>query len=64
MKKNRFLLNKYTVTVFILLAYFAGDVLLHKGMSRVLFGSSFTDHFEGYKTTFNCGSALSLRSKK
>lgn len=43
MKKNSFLLNKYTVTVFILLAYFAVDVLLHKGMARVLFGSSFTD---------------------
>ncbi|MBL0355704.1 MAG: hypothetical protein IPP72_01910 [Chitinophagaceae bacterium] len=41
MKKNRFLLNKYTVTVFILLAYFAGDVFLHKGMSRILFPASF-----------------------
>ena len=43
MKKKKFLLNKYTVTVFILLAYFAADVLLHKGMSRVLLGSSFTN---------------------
>ena len=43
MKKKKFLLNKYTVTVFILLAYFAADVFLHKGMSRVLLGSSFTN---------------------
>ena len=43
MKKKKVLLNKYTVTVFILLTYFATDVLLHKGMSRVLFGASFTD---------------------
>lgn len=43
MKKKKFLLNKYTVTVFILLAYFAVDILQHKGMVRVLLGSSFTD---------------------
>jgi hypothetical protein len=43
MKKNSFLLNKYTVAVFILLSYFSMDVFLHKGMARVMLGSSFTN---------------------
>jgi hypothetical protein len=42
MKKNYFLLNKYTLSLFILLLCLAGDIILHKGMSRVLIPKSFT----------------------
>ena len=63
MKKKKFLLNKYTVTVFILLAYFAADVFLHKGMSRVLFGSSFTDQRKPVMLN-NCKQPLQVTGKR
>jgi hypothetical protein len=42
MKKNSFLLNKYTLSVIILLVCLAADIVLHKGMSRVILPESFT----------------------
>jgi hypothetical protein len=42
MKKSYFLLNKYTLSVLILLICLAADIILHKGMSRVLVPKSFT----------------------
>ena len=43
MKRFGFITNKYTVSVLILLCLFLADVILHKGMSRVIIPSSFTD---------------------
>lgn len=42
MKKNSFLLNKYTLSVLILLFCLGVDIFLHKGMSRVLIPKTFT----------------------
>ncbi|MBC7629794.1 hypothetical protein [Ferruginibacter sp.] len=44
MKKNSFILNKYTLSLLILLLCLAADIILHKGMSRVLIPKSFTDN--------------------
>ena len=43
MKKFGFITNKYTVSVLILLCLLLADIILHKGMSRVILPSSFTD---------------------
>ncbi len=43
MKKFGFITNKYTVSVLILLCLLLADILLHKGMSRVIIPSGFTD---------------------
>lgn len=44
MKKSYFLLNKYTLSLLILLLCLAVDIILHKGMSRVLVPKSFTEN--------------------
>ena len=41
--KNKFIQNKYTVSALILLALLGADILLHKGMSRVMLPASFTE---------------------
>ena len=43
MKKNKFLLNKYTLSVLILLLCLALDIFLHRGITRVLLPDSFTN---------------------
>lgn len=43
MKKNKFLLNKYTLSAIILLLCLALDIFLHKGITRVLLPDSFTN---------------------
>jgi hypothetical protein len=43
MKKYGFITNKYTVSVLILLCLLLADIILHKGMSRVIIPSGFTD---------------------
>ncbi len=43
MKKFGFITNKYTVSVLILLCFLLTDIVLHKGMSRVIIPSSFSD---------------------
>jgi hypothetical protein len=63
MKKNRFLLNKYTVGVYILLAYFALDMFLHKGMLRVLLPAASVER--RYPIHFTpCGQTLVNTGKK
>lgn len=42
MKKIGFITNKYTVSVLILLCLLIADIILHKGMSRIIIPSSFT----------------------
>ncbi len=42
MKKNSFFLNKYTVSLLIILVCIAADVYLHKGMTRVIIPEKFT----------------------
>lgn len=44
MKKNSFILNKYTLSLLILLLCLVADIILHKGMSRVLIPKSFTEN--------------------
>ncbi len=43
MKKNGFITNKYTVSVLILICLLVADIILHKGMSRVILPTGFTD---------------------
>lgn len=43
MKKKISLTNKYTLSVLIMLAYLATDIILHKGMSRAMLPASFTN---------------------
>jgi len=43
MKIKKILLNKYTLSLFILLLCLAADVILHKGMSRVMLPENFTN---------------------
>ena len=42
MKKNSFIINKYTLSLLILLLCLGTDILLHKGVSRVIIPRSFT----------------------
>ncbi|MEO6229472.1 MAG: hypothetical protein ABJB11_20255 [Ferruginibacter sp.] len=44
MKKNSFILNKYTLPLLILLLYLGVDIILHKGMTRVLIPKSFNSN--------------------
>lgn len=44
--KKGFFTNKYTVSVFIMLAIVATDILLHKGMSRTILPENFTNKRE------------------
>jgi heptose-I-phosphate ethanolaminephosphotransferase len=43
MKIKNILLNKYTLSLFILLLCLAADIIIHKGMSRVMLPENFTD---------------------
>jgi hypothetical protein len=43
MRKTGFLTNKYTLSVLILICLLLVDVILHKGMSRVIMPGTFTD---------------------
>lgn len=62
MKKGIFLLNKYTVAALILLVYFAADVLMHKGMTRVLLPAAFTEKIS--PADFNrCNNVLQSKGK-
>lgn len=63
MKKNNFLTNKYTLSVFILLVCLAADIFLHKGMSRVMLPESFTDKRSPAKF-LKCEQPLLITGKK
>jgi len=43
MKKEGLLTNKYTLSALILLAIVVGDVIIHRGLSRVMLPASFTN---------------------
>lgn len=61
--KKGFLTNKYTLSVFILLAILVTDILLHKGMSRVILPESFTDARIPQKGMATCKQPLALKGK-
>jgi hypothetical protein len=61
--KKGFLTNKYTLSVFILLAILMTDILLHKGMSRVILPESFTDARLPQKGMATCKQELAIKGK-
>lgn len=63
MKLTSFLTNKYTVSVLILLLCLGADIVLHKGMSRVILPESFTTERTAaiYAT---CNQLLVVKDKK
>jgi hypothetical protein len=63
MKKNSFIINKYTLSLFILLVYLATDIVLHKGMSRVIMPKSFTEKRSPQNFTI-CNQPLTVTGKK
>lgn len=62
--KKGFLTNKYTISVIILLAVLATDVLLHQGMSRVILPESFTDKRSPITQLPACKNQLIVKGKK
>jgi len=61
--KKGFLTNKYTLSVFILLAILATDILLHKGMSRVILPKSFTSKRQPQTGLATCEHSLQVNGK-
>lgn len=62
MKINSFIINKYTLSIFILLLCLVIDILLHKGMSRVILQKSFTDKIKPQKFS-RCEQPLIINGK-
>ncbi|MFT3982072.1 MAG: hypothetical protein QM687_16510 [Ferruginibacter sp.] len=62
--KKGFITNKYTISVFILLAILATDIILHKGMSRVIIPENFTDKRSPQEGIARCNSELIIKEKK
>ena len=63
MKKKSFLRNKYTLSVFIILACLAADVVIHRGMSRVMLPDFFSEK-RSPQQFFMCNSSLEFAHKK
>ncbi|MEO5943415.1 MAG: hypothetical protein ABIP30_14415 [Ferruginibacter sp.] len=63
MNIKSFLTNKYTLSLVILFACLFVDIILHKGMSRVIIPSSFTDKWTPQNIT-SCQNTLISSSKK
>ncbi len=61
--KKGFLTNKYTLSVFILLAILATDILLHRGMSRVILPKSFTNKRQPQTGLAKCEHPLQVNGK-
>lgn len=61
--KKGFLTNKYTLSVFILLAILATDIVLHKGMSRVILPEKFTDKRQPQTSIPRCDQRLEIKGK-
>ncbi|RZM11772.1 MAG: hypothetical protein EOO88_46435 [Pedobacter sp.] len=59
-----FLTNKYTLSVFILLAILATDIYLHKGMSRVILPDGFTKKRSPQQDFPKCSQVLQIKGKK
>jgi hypothetical protein len=62
MKRFGFITNKYTVSVLILLCLLLADIILHKGMSRVIIPSSFSDKVTPANLPF-CNQSLLQKNK-
>ncbi len=62
MKKFGFITNKYTVSVLILLCLFLTDVILHKGMSRVILRTDFSENIKAVKLPV-CNQPLIAKNK-
>ena len=62
MKINNSIINKYTLSIFILLLCLVIDILLHKGMSRVILQKSFTDKIKPQKFS-RCEQPLIINGK-
>lgn len=63
MKINRSIINKYTLSLFILLLCLFTDIVLHKGMSRVILPKLFTDKISAQKFS-RCAQPLKNNGKK
>lgn len=61
--KKGFLTNKYTLSVFILLAILATDIFLHKGMSRVIIPEKFTNKRLPQNDLPKCSQPLEISGK-
>ena len=61
--KKGFFTNKYTLSVFILLAILATDILLHKGMSRVILPEKFTNKRLPQNDLSRCVQPLDIKGK-
>lgn len=63
MSKLNFIKNKYSVSILILLGLLLADVLLHRGMSRVLLPQHFTDKIKPSNSK-SCEQGLLSKEKK
>ena len=63
MKINSSIINKYTLSLFILLLCLGMDIILHKGMGRVILPKSFTDKISPQKF-HRCEQPLMINEKK
>jgi len=62
MSKLGFIKNKYTVSALILISLLGVDVLLHRGISRVIIPSSFTDQVKPINI-IPCRQSLNIKEK-
>lgn len=62
--KKGFITNKYTISVCILLAILAVDIILHKGMSRVILPETFTKFRAPQTGLLKCSNPLLNRGKQ
>lgn len=63
MKKYSSIINKYTLSLFMLLLCLGVDIILHKGMSRVILSKSFTAKISPQKLS-RCEQPLIITGKK
>lgn len=63
MKINSSVINKYTLSLYILLLCLGTDIMLHKGMSRVILPKLFTDKISPQKF-HKCEQTLIVKGKK
>lgn len=61
---KRFFTNKYTLSVLILMAILATDILLHKGMSRVILPEDFTAKRQAQTNLLKCESPVQLNGRQ
>src|SRR6218665_250833 len=62
--KKGLIVNKYTISLLILLTILGVDILLHKGMSRTILPASFTTKRSPQTGLSHCNSSLLIHNKK